>query len=82
VREVRVGGVRPLARAQASVALAGTGVGIGGETIDPVAGAATTWAVPWAALAAVALVVGLAVWLPGVADRRRRRAAPRTSSGA
>lgn len=82
MREVRVGGVRPLARAQAGVALAGTGVGIGGETIDPVTGSATTWAVPWAALATVALVVGLAVWLPGAADRRRRRAAPRTSPGA
>ncbi|WP_448059557.1 WxL protein peptidoglycan domain-containing protein [Cellulomonas hominis] len=75
-REVQVAGVWPLVRAAAEVTLLPEAVGIGGGTVAPVAAAGSVWAVPWALLAVVALVVVASVWGPGLVARRRGLPAP------
>jgi hypothetical protein len=74
-----VTGVRPLGRADASVAVTATAVGIGGGATASDDDGAQTWAVPWAALVLVALVLLAALRGPALVStlrRRRARAAP------
>ncbi|MBM7820773.1 hypothetical protein JOE63_003250 [Cellulosimicrobium cellulans] len=74
-REVAVTGVRPLGRADATVDVTATAVGIGGGATASDDGAAQTWAVPWAALVLVGLALLVALRGPAlVAALRRRRA--------
>ncbi|QFU99772.1 hypothetical protein KDY119_03308 [Luteimicrobium xylanilyticum] len=71
VRTVSVPGVRPLGRASAEVDVHAVAVGVGGGATASASGDASTWAVPWAALVVVVLVVLGAVLLPRLLDRRR-----------
>lgn len=77
LREVQVDGVWPLLRADAGLELLPVSVGAGGQPIDPIVATASTWAVPWALLAAIGLVVVVSVWGPALLRRRREPAAPR-----
>src|SRR5690606_22147367 len=72
-REVEVSGVRPLGRADAAVDVAATAVGIGGGATASADGAAQTWAVPWAALVLLVLVLLAALRGPALVAALRRR---------
>lgn len=76
-QEVEVSGVRPLGRAAAAVAVTATAVGIGGGATASADGAAQTWAVPWAALVLVVLVLLAALRGPALVAAARRRLGPR-----
>jgi hypothetical protein len=81
-QEVEVTGVRPLGRATAQVAVTATAVGIGGGATASAHGEAQTWAVPWAALALVGLVLLAALRGPAlVAAARRHRARRPVAAG-
>ncbi|MCO7274380.1 WxL protein peptidoglycan domain-containing protein [Cellulosimicrobium cellulans] len=80
-REVAVTGVRPLGRADASVTVTATAVGIGGGATASDDGGAQTWAVPWAALALVGLVLLVALRGPALVAALRRRRAARAAAG-
>ncbi|GAB2466629.1 WxL protein peptidoglycan domain-containing protein [Xylanimonas ulmi] len=70
-RTVEVTGVRPLGRATAAVRV--DGVAVGGAGATTAAGSATTWAVPWATVTLVVLVIVAAASAPGLLARLRRR---------
>ncbi|MFE6236415.1 WxL protein peptidoglycan domain-containing protein [Cellulosimicrobium sp. NPDC057862] len=80
-REVVVTGVRPLGRADATVDVAATAVGIGGGATASDDGAGQAWAVPWAALALLGLVLLAALRGPALLAALRRRAARAASGG-
>jgi hypothetical protein len=75
-RTVTVPGFHAWGRADVSVHVTAVAVGIGGGATASDDAHAATWAVPWAALLVVLLVVAGAVLLPRVVDRRRGAAGP------
>lgn len=79
-QQVEVPGVWPLGRLDAEVSVVPVGVGLVEDAGDTVVGSAATWAVPWAALVVVLVVVGAAVAVP-LLRARPRRAVPGSLPG-
>ncbi|WP_265521886.1 WxL protein peptidoglycan domain-containing protein [Oerskovia flava] len=78
-REVTVTGVRPFVRAEAQVEVTATAVGIGGGAATRADASSSTWAVPWAALALLLLVVAGTLRGPALLAAARTARARRSS---
>ncbi|WP_423463634.1 WxL protein peptidoglycan domain-containing protein [Promicromonospora sp. MS192] len=80
-RVIKVPGVRPLVRAEATVRLDGLVVGAGGGGVTSAHDTASGWAMPWALLSVVLLAVVGSVALPLLRARTMNRRSPTWPEG-